>query len=56
VKISFSHPAELEPIECVPIFAGQNKYPRVSTGKTNITVSTKAEEWVFPQSGVVFAY
>ena len=56
VKISFSHPAELEPIECVPIFAGQNKYPRVSTGKTTITVSTKAEEWVFPKSGVVFAY
>ncbi len=56
VKISFSHPAELVPIECVPVFAGQNKYPRVSTGKNTITVATKAGEWVFPQSGVVFAY
>ncbi len=56
VKISFTHPPELDQIECVPVFAGQNKYPRVSTSKRSITVSTKAEEWVFPQSGVVFAY
>ncbi|MDD4223171.1 MAG: alanine racemase [Candidatus Cloacimonetes bacterium] len=56
VKISFSYPEAFPPVECVPVFAGQNKYPRVSTGKNTITVSTKAGEWVFPQSGVVFAY
>ena len=56
VKISFSYPEALPPVECVPVFAGQNKYPRVFTNKNTITVSTKAGEWVFPQSGVVFAY
>lgn len=56
VKIGFSFPPSLQPVECVPIFSGQNKYPRLTSTKTSITVSTKAGEWVFPQSGVVFAY
>lgn len=56
VRISFTHPAGLEKVECVPIFAGQNKYPRVASAPDTITVTTKPDEWVFPQSGVVFAY
>lgn len=56
VKISFSHPASLAWIECIPIFSGRNKYPTVLRSARAITLSTKAEEWVFPQSGVVFAY
>jgi alanine racemase len=56
VKIGFDHPASLGRIECVPIFSGQNKYPRVTATGHSITVSTKAGAWVFPQSGVVFAY
>jgi alanine racemase len=56
VKIRFDHPQSLGKVECVPIFAGQNKYPQVSHTQGSISVSTKDEEWVFPQSGVVFAY
>ncbi len=56
VRISFSHPAALGPVDCVPIYSGQNKYPRVTRGTTSITVSTKPGEWVFPLSGIVFAY
>ena len=56
VQISFSYPETLKQIECVPFFAGQNKYPKITTSKNIITVTTKPEEWVFPQSGVVFAY
>ncbi|MBW6514915.1 MAG: alanine racemase [Candidatus Syntrophosphaera sp.] len=56
VKISFTHPASLASLDCVPVFSGQNKYPRITTSKNTITVTTKAGEWVFPQSGVVFAY
>lgn len=56
VKIGFSHPALLAGIECVTVFSGQNKYPRLIRSENSITVSTKAGEWVFPQSGVVFAY
>ena len=56
VQISFSYPETLKQIECVPFFAGQNKYPKITTSKNTISVTTKPEEWVFPQSGVVFAY
>ncbi len=56
VRIRFEHPASLGKVDCVPIFAGQNKYPQVSHTDGVICVSTKKEEWVFPQSGVVFAY
>ncbi len=56
VQISFSYPETLKQIECVPFFAGQNKYPKITTYKNTISVTTKSEEWVFPQSGVVFAY
>lgn len=56
VKISFSHPASLAGVECIPIFSGRSKFPSVSKSATAIAISTKADEWVFPLSGVVFAY
>jgi alanine racemase len=56
VQVSFTHPKSLGKVECVPVFAGQNKYPRVGSVGNTITVSTKPGEWVFPQSGVIFAY
>jgi len=40
----------------VTVFSGQNKYPRLTRTAGSISVSTRAGEWVFPQSGVVFAY
>ncbi len=56
VKIGFAHPEYLAPVECVTVFSGQNKYPRLTRTSGSISVSTRAGEWVFPQSGVVFAY
>ncbi len=56
VRISFQPPPTLGRVECVPVFSGQNKFPRVARNKSGISVSTKAGEWVFPLSGVVFAY
>ncbi len=56
VKIHFAHPEAMDRIEIIPVFSGQNKYPRITKSAGSITVSTKAAEWVFPQSGVVFAY
>jgi alanine racemase len=56
VKIIFQHPEDLQPIEVVPVFSGQNKYPVLRHTNKEIRVSTNPDEWVFPQSGVIFAY
>lgn len=56
VKIGFIHPGALARIECIPVFAGQNKFPRVSVTQDSVRIATKPGEWVFPRSGVVFAY
>lgn len=56
VDISFHYPDNLEKIECVPVFSGQDKYPQIDKNHSSIRVHTKPEEWVFPISGVVFSY
>lgn len=56
VEISFLYPPELSTVEVVSVFSGQNKYPEIIKSPGAIIVSTKAEEWVFPMSGIVFAY
>lgn len=56
VKLSFEHPLAEAPVETVPVFSGQDKYPRITHTPKGITVSTRKGEWVFPLSGVVFSY
>jgi len=56
VSISFEHPKELSHIEPVSIFSGQEKNPPISYEDHKILIRTKPEEWIFPLSGVVFAY
>lgn len=56
VDIAFHYPDNLDNIECVPVFSGQEKYPVIERNASSIRVHTKPEEWVFPISGVVFAY
>jgi alanine racemase len=56
VKIAFEYPASFRNVETIPVFSGQNKYPRIVQSGNEISVSTKPGEWVFPLSGVVFAY
>jgi len=56
ITIRFLYPSAILNCEAVPIFSGQNKYPQVIRDTNSITISTKPDEWVFPMSGVVFAY
>ncbi len=56
VDIAFQFPAELDTVDCVPFFSGQDKDPAISRTNAEIRVSSEPEEWIFPVSGVVFAY
>lgn len=56
VSISFRYPQKLSPVECIPIYSGQNRYPELSRTPGEITVQTSPEQGIFPMSGVVFAY
>lgn len=56
VDIGFHYPDNLDKIECVPVFSGQEKYPVIEKSEGAIRVHTKPEQWVFPISGVVFSY
>jgi len=56
VDISFRYPKELNKVECVPVFSGQDKYPTISQEEGSVQVSSRPGEWIFPISGVVFAY
>jgi len=56
VDISFSYPSALKTVEPVLIFSGQDKNPEIIRAAQNIRIRTKAQQWVFPLSGVVFSY
>ncbi|MBM4403846.1 MAG: alanine racemase [Candidatus Cloacimonetes bacterium] len=56
ITIRFIHPPSILKCEAVTIFSGQNKYPQIIRDNNAITICTKPEEWIFPMSGVVFAY
>jgi len=56
VKITFLPPDDKISVESIPIFSGQSKFPDVTKNNKSICLSTQPQEWVFPNSGVVFAY
>lgn len=56
ISLSFSYPEDWTGVECIPIFSGQNRYPKITRSGNIIELSTSPEEWIFPLSGVVFAY
>lgn len=56
VSITLNHNGLLAGIEGIPIFSGRSKFPRVEKLDSGLRISSKLEEWVFPTSGVVFAY
>lgn len=56
VDLSFHFPELISQVECVPVFSGQDRFPHITRGKNQIRVFTKPGEWVFPISGIVFAY
>jgi len=56
VRISFSYPDELSHLEPVSVFSGREKNPQIFHEKNTVRITSKANEWVFPLSGVVFTY
>lgn len=54
INIKFIH--NLKKIEIVPIFSGQTKFPKLKIEKNAVTVASEKNEWIFPNSGVVFVY
>lgn len=56
VSISLESPDCIQNVECIPIYSGQNKYPAISRKSSRILVETDPQQWIFPMSGVVFAY
>ncbi|HNX37404.1 MAG TPA: alanine racemase [Candidatus Cloacimonadota bacterium] len=56
VEITFRFPLSSDKVECIPIYSGQSKYPQITRYDSLIRVSTEALDWIFPVSGVVFAY
>jgi len=56
VQINFEYGNAIKNVEAVPIFAGKMKFPEIEYQQGNIKVSSKRDEWVFPNSGVVFVY
>jgi alanine racemase len=55
VSVRFCYPSSLD-VEAVPIFAGQNKFPKIDIENNAIRVYSNKDEWIFPQSGIVFTY
>ncbi|MCK4956006.1 MAG: alanine racemase [Candidatus Cloacimonetes bacterium] len=53
VEIKLVHHGILQNVEAVPIFSGRCKFPKISSNKDSISISSE-KEWVFPTSGVVF--
>ena len=57
VSVSFHYPEdEIKDVEVVNIFSGQQKYPVTVRENGVISISTGEEEWIFPNSGIIFAY
>ena len=56
VNIEFIFNKLLPKVEAVPIFSGRNKFPQIENKKDRISISSQKDEWIFPNSGVVFVY
>ncbi len=56
ICLEFEYPDSIKDVECVPIFSGRHKYPKTVFRSNAVSVSTSLNDWVFPNSGVVFTY
>jgi len=55
-KIVFIYGKTLTNVEAIPIFSGRVKFPEIEKNIGQIIVSSQDDEWIFPNSGVVFVY
>ncbi|MCD4819420.1 MAG: alanine racemase [Candidatus Cloacimonetes bacterium] len=56
VQINFDFGNIINNVEAVPIFSGKMKYPEIEYLNGMVKVSSQKNEWIFPNSGVVFVY
>jgi alanine racemase len=56
IELSFEYPPCIETVESVPIFSGKNKYPQIEYSENKIRLFSGKNEWIFPNSGIVFSY
>ncbi|MCD4828120.1 MAG: alanine racemase [Candidatus Cloacimonetes bacterium] len=57
VDVSFHCPPEsISQVQVVPVFAGRTRFPHIKSTPGCHTVSTDPDEWVLPNSGIVFTY
>ena len=56
VDLSFIYPSTIKIVDPVPIFSGNIKFPKITKMKNKVTLKTNSEEWIFPNSGIVFSY
>jgi len=56
VSVKFEFPDVLKSVEVSPIFSGKDKYPIIKKTGNSLTISTNKQEWVFPNSGIIFSY
>lgn len=56
VKISFEFPNTLTKVDTVTLFSGESKYPNITENNNVINVESGADNWILPNSGVIFSY
>lgn len=56
VSVKFKYPQQIKNLETQTVFSGKDKFPKIINNKSMISVDTSANEWVFPNSGIIFAY
>ncbi|RLC48746.1 MAG: alanine racemase [Candidatus Cloacimonadota bacterium] len=55
VEFEFSD-TKINNVETVTIFAGREKYPQEIKQTKGITIRTSPEEWILPNSGIIFVW
>lgn len=56
VEVEFQYPECIGTVEPVVMFAGRGKFPGIDEKPGSCRVRSGKEEWIFPNSGIVFAY
>ncbi len=56
LEVNFTFPENIQSVETIPLFSGKNKFPKIINQDHSIEVFTDKEEWIFPNSGIVFVY
>ena len=56
VKVQLNYPSQIHKMEIIPVFSGQNRFPKVVHSTGSVCVHTAPDQWIFPISGIVFAY